>query len=158
MWDKLGGFDEFFFIDFVDNEYCKRLVLNGYKILRCNNIIINQEFGKIQLKLPYRVKFYTRLSSILYNKNVAKLSYKKEVSPLRVYYVHRNLLYLNKKYKNFGGIGYENFYCHSFRGFLLYFSLPSFVRGSQKWKILKAIVRGLYDGHKSIPSNFEIIH
>lgn len=149
IWDKLGGFDEFLFIDFVDNEYCKRLVLNGYKILRCNNIIIDQEFGKIQLKSPYWVKFYTRLSSILNNKNVAKLSYKKEVSPLRVYYVHRNLLYLNKKYKNYGGIGYDNFYCNSFGGFLLYFSLPSFVRASRKLLVLKAILKGLYDGFQS---------
>lgn len=121
----------------------------GYKILRCNNIIIDQEFGKIQLKSPFWVKFYTRLSSILNNKNVAKLSYKKGVSPLRVYYAHRNLLYLNKKYKNFGGIGYENFHCHSFWGFLLYFSLPSFVRASRKLLVLKAILKGLYDGFQS---------
>lgn len=148
-WIRLGGFDEFLFIDFVDNDYCKRLILNGYKILRCNNVLIDQEFGNIQLRSPFCVKFYIGLSHLLKNKNIAKLSYHKEVSPVRVYYVHRNLLYLNKKFKDYGGIGYDNFYCHSFAGFLLYFSLPSLVRGSKKIKILKAIAKGLYDGWKA---------
>ena len=89
------------------------------------------------------------LSKLLHNRNIAKLTYRKKVSPFRVYYVHRNLLYLNKKFKKYGGIGYENFYCHTFLGFLLYFSLPSFVRGQNKFKILKAILQGLYDGYKS---------
>ena len=56
-----------------------------------------------------------------------------------------------KKFRNYGGIGYENFFCHSFLGFLFYFSLPSLVRGKQKWKIFKAICKGLYDGFYSNP-------
>ncbi len=149
IWEEIGGFDNFLFIDFVDTDYCKRLILNGYKIIRCNHIVIDQQFGNISLKSTFVVKFYVNLSNLLKNKNIAKLSYHKEVSPLRVYFVHRNLLYLNKKFKNYGGIGYENFYCHSFAGFLLYFSLPSLLRGSKKIKILKAIVEGLFDGWKA---------
>jgi GT2 family glycosyltransferase len=156
IWEELGGFDNYLFIDFVDNDYCKRLVLSGYKILQCNKVVIDQEFGNITLKSQFWVGFYISLSHFLKNKNIAKLSYKKKVNPMRVYYVHRNLLYLNKKLKNYGGIGYGNFYCHSFFGFLIYFTLPSFVRGSEKRKIFKATIKGLYDGYKSKVKCFEI--
>ena len=149
IWEKLGGFDEFLFVDFVDNDYCKRAKLAGYRILQIPSLVIDQEFGKISLKSPLKVKFYLWLSKVTKNKNVAKLSYHKEVSPLRVYYIHRNLIYLNKKYKDFGGIGYENFYCNSFAGFLFYFTLPSIVRGKGKIGIIKASVNGLIDGVKS---------
>ena len=128
IWDSVGRFDDYLFIDFV---------------------VIDQEFGDIKLKATVWVNFYLMLSKLLHNRNIAKLTYRKKVSPFRVYYVHRNLLYLNKKFKKYGGIGYENFYCHTFLGFLLYFSLPSFVRGQNKFKILKAILQGLYDGYKS---------
>lgn len=157
IYEKLGGFDEWLFVDFIDNDYCKRALLEGYKIYRMNNVVIDQEFGKISLKAPWKVKFYLWLSKVTHNRNVAKFTYNKVVSPLRVYYVHRNLLYLNKKFKNYGGIGYENFYCKSFGGFLLYFSLPSFVRAQAKWSVLKSIVKGLCDGAKS-PDNQFVVH
>lgn len=149
IWDKIGGFDDWLFIDFVDNDYCKRVKAKGYRIIQIPNIIIDQEFGNIRLKSPWKVKFYLWLSRITHNRNVAKLTYKKTVSPLRVYYVHRNLLYLNKKFKDSGGIGYENFYCKSFVGFLIYFTLPSIVRGQEKFKIIKAVIKGLRDGYKT---------
>lgn len=146
IWNKLGGFDDKLFIDFVDNDYCKRAKLAGYRILQIPSLVIDQQFGNIALKSPGKVKFYLWLSKVTHNKNIAKLTYHKEVSPLRVYYVHRNLIYLNKKFEDSGGIGYENFYCKSFGGFLLCFSLPSLLRGRQKFEILKAIVKGLKDG------------
>jgi GT2 family glycosyltransferase len=146
VWNKLGGFDELLFIDFVDNDYCKRAKLAGYRILQIPSLVIDQQFGNITLKSPWKVKFYLWLSKVTKNKNVAKLSYHKEVSPVRIYYVHRNLIYLNKKFKESGGIGYSNFFCKSFAGFLLYFTLPSIVRGKKKIKILKAVVKGLTDG------------
>ena len=157
IYDKLGGFDEWLFVDFIDNDYCKRALIEGFKIYRMNNVVIDQEFGKIKLKSPKKVAFYMWLSKVLHNKNVAKLTYSKVVSPLRVYFVHRNLLYLNKQFKNYGGIGYDNFYCKSFLGFLFYFSLPSFVRAQSKLKVLKAIIKGLHDGVKSPNNIFEIM-
>lgn len=149
IWDKIGGFDDWLFIDFVDNDYCKRVKIEGYRIMQIPSLMIDQEFGHISLKSPNIVKFYMWLSKLTKNKNIAKLTYKKQVSPLRVYYVHRNLLYLNKKFKDSGGIGYENFYCKSFLGFLFYFTLPSIVRGQEKIKILKAIIKGFQDGYKA---------
>ena len=149
IWEEVEGFDEWLFIDFVDNDYCKRVRLAGYRILQLQHVVIDQEFGNIRLKSPNKVKFYLWLSKITHNKNVAKLTYHKEVSALRVYYVHRNLLYLNKKFKDLGGIGYDNFYCRSFMGFLFYFTLPSIIRGKKRIKILKSVIQGLRDGYNS---------
>lgn len=149
IWKELGGFDEWLFIDFVDNDYCKRLRLNGYKIVRCNKITVDQEFGKIQVKAKWKVSLYLWLSKMFHNTNVAKLSYKKWVSPMRVYYVHRNVVYLNKKFLNFGGIGYANFNCKTFAGFLFYFSLPSIVRAQKKFSVLKSVIKGLRDGRNA---------
>lgn len=148
IWESLGGFDEKLFIDFVDNDYCKRIKLSNYRILQLTRLIIDQEFGNITLKSPQKVKFYLWLSKIMHNTNIAKLTYHKEVSPLRIYYVHRNLLYLNKKFQKVGGIGYRNFGCKSFLGFLLCFTLPSILRGQHKIKIVKAVMKGFYDGYK----------
>lgn len=154
IWKLLNGFDEWLFIDFIDNDYCKRAKLNGYRILRLNKVVINQQFGDIELKSPHAVQFYLKLSKFFHNKNIAKLSYKKKVSPMRVYYVHRNLLYLNKKFAKYNGIGYENFYCNSFLGFLCYFSLPSFLRSQKPFTVLKSIFKGLKDGITSKPEIF----
>ena len=35
-WEQIGKFDEWLFIDLVDNEFCKRLIVSGYTILRLN--------------------------------------------------------------------------------------------------------------------------
>ena len=148
IWKSIGGFDEKLFIDFVDNDYCKRLRLKGLEIIVCNRVVIDQQFGNIELKSSRQVAFFLWLSKLLKNKNIAKLTYKKKVSPLRVYFVHRNLIYLNEKFKDSGGIGYENFYSHSFCGFLLNFTLPSLVRSNSKILVLKSIIKGLYDGYK----------
>lgn len=41
VWKEVGGFDERLFIDLVDNEFCKRLIVSGYKILRLNNLVLD---------------------------------------------------------------------------------------------------------------------
>lgn len=41
----LGGFREDFFIDYVDTEFCLRLILNGYKILVACDAHLRHSFG-----------------------------------------------------------------------------------------------------------------
>lgn len=96
-WEKCGKFDEWMFIDLVDNDFCKRITLSGYKILKLNKWILDQEFGKITPKSEWKQKFWVGVSKILHNQNFVKFSYKKFVSPLRVYYTNRNIIYANKK-------------------------------------------------------------
>ena len=42
---KIGMFDEFFFIDGLDAEWCLRARKNGYKIIRCNEAVIKHQPG-----------------------------------------------------------------------------------------------------------------
>lgn len=146
VWEKLGGFDEWLFIDLIDNEFCKRLVCSGYKILRLNTIVLNHEFGKIVPKSNKKQQFWIKLSKLLHNKNIAKFSYYKFVCPTRVYYTNRNIIYVNKKMKRYGPTAYSNYNCKNYLGFLFCFCIPSLIRAQDKGKVLKAIVKGMLDG------------
>lgn len=154
-WERVGKFDEWLFIDLVDNEFCKRLIVSGYKILRLNKWILDQEFGKIIPKSRREQKVWIKLSEILHNKNIAKLSYKKFVSPLRVYYTNRNIIYVNKKLKKYGTVAYENYNCRGYVGFLISFVIPSILRASDRKEVFKATYNGIIDGAKKtvIPWN-----
>lgn len=151
-WKSVGGFDNKLFIDLIDDDFCKKLIINGWKIVRVNNIILDQEFGNIQLKSPWVVKIILYFAEKIKDQdlriNISKLTYKKNVDPRRVYYTNRNIIYLNEKYKKDNGISYKAYHCKSYLGFMFTFNLPSFIRGRQKIKILKAIITGIRDGRK----------
>ncbi|MFO7447594.1 MAG: glycosyltransferase family 2 protein [Ignavibacteriaceae bacterium] len=79
----IGGFNEDYFIDHVDTEYCLRLNMMGYKLIQCNEILLqHNEASPIKKNLFYRTVY-------LYNH-----------SPIRFYYKARNRQYL-KKYKRY---------------------------------------------------------
>ena len=146
-WEQVGKFDSWLFVDLLDNDISKRMILNGWKIVRVNSVVLDQEFGEIKAKSENVEKIWLKIGQILHNDNFAKLSYKKIVHPIRVYYTCRNIIYLNKKFKNYGGIGYkENYNCNSFIGFLICFVLPSILRSNKKVSTIKAVVKGFKDG------------
>lgn len=159
-WVDIGGFDDELFIDLVDNDFCKRLICSEWKILRLNNVELNQEFGNIQPKSEKTVLRIKKICTRLHNKklaaNIAKLAYKKKVSSLRVYYTNRNIIYLNKKLKKYGGIGYESYNCKSYLGFIVSFMLPSILRAQDKKAVFKATVNGIKDGVKSKPAEWVV--
>lgn len=153
-WSRIGGFDDKLFIDLVDNDFCKRIRISGMEIVKNNAILLNQEFGNISIIDNSLSRILLKLSDVVYklgfsylSYNIGKLTYKKKVSPLRVYYTNRNVLYLNKKFNNYGGIGYECYRCNSYLGFQITFNLASVVRGRDKIKIIKAIFNGIRDGY-----------
>lgn len=153
-WEKCGKFDEWLFIDLVDNDFCKRIILNGYKILKLNKWVLDQEFGKIVPKSEREQKFWLAVSKVLHNQNFAKFSYKKFVSPLRVYYTNRNIIYVNKKMKKYGHVGYENYNCKGYPGFIISFMIPSILRAQDKIAVIKATFDGIVDGAKSNPEQW----
>lgn len=155
-WEKCGKFDEWMFIDLVDNDFCKRITLSGYKILKLNKWILDQEFGKITPKSEWKQQFWVGVSKIMHNQNFAKFSYKKSVSPLRVYYTNRNIIYVNKKLKKYGSVGYENYNCKGYIGFVISFMIPSILRGGKKIDVLKATVKGVKDGMAATPSEWSV--
>ena len=80
---SIGKFREDYFIDYVDIEYCFRLIQNNYKAIQVNSIYLDHEEADMkQINLFFR-KVYP------YNH-----------SPFRYYYKTRNLCYLIKEYKN----------------------------------------------------------
>lgn len=145
-WASVGKFDEWLFIDLVDNEFCKRLIESGYKILQIKKWVLDQEFGNIVPKSKKSQVFWIKASKLFHNRNIAKLSYKKIVSPQRVYYTCRNIIYVNRKLKRYGKTAYENYNCKGYLGFLISFVAPSILRADRKINVLKAAVTGTCDG------------
>lgn len=85
LFTTIGGFDEQLFIDAVDYDYCFRAQMAGYFTVQFLNICSDHKVGNE----VYR-------SSI---KTIFLLKKKKQVhSPLRCYYMYRNMLYLKEKY------------------------------------------------------------
>jgi rhamnosyltransferase len=85
LFDEIGGFDEALFIDEVDLEYCYRAKTKGYKIIKFTHIFLQHSLGKIS--------YFRSLKS-------GKLTPRTLHSPLRVYYMLRNYLYVAKLYPN----------------------------------------------------------
>ena len=79
---KIGYFDEKMFIDYVDFDYCKRIILNNKKIVRIKKATIKHEIGK---RTKRRFIFFT-----VYPTNHNKT---------RVYYYVRNIKYYLRKFK-----------------------------------------------------------
>jgi len=82
IWKTIGGFEEKLFIDEVDNEYCLRAILNGFKIIRFKNIPLIHKLGQNKT-----VSLFFRKYTIIIH------------PPLRNYYIFRNSLYIFSKYK-----------------------------------------------------------
>jgi rhamnosyltransferase len=87
LFSQIGNFDEALFIDLVDNEYCARAHMEGYKIIQFSDIYLVHELGK--------QVYHASIKSLFLIKK------KKEVhSPLRCYYMYRNMLYIEKKFES----------------------------------------------------------
>lgn len=82
-WQAVGGFDEWMFIDWVDYDFCKRLTLRGYRILRVNQAILTQTLGKPEVIHAFGKKI------TVFNHNAT-----------RNYYLSRNMVYYARKYRS----------------------------------------------------------
>jgi rhamnosyltransferase len=85
-YKTIGAFDEALFIDSVDHDYCIRAKLKGFSLIEFSNIYILHEIGKQVYKSSIKTLFLLRKSKEIH-------------SPLRCYYMYRNLLYLDLKHK-----------------------------------------------------------
>ena len=133
VFEKIHGMDEYLFIGLVDNEYSYRMILNGYKILRINSVVLDHELGNIS---PSRFShLFLKLGDMLRCQKIKSLSYTRSVSPMRVYYATRNSIYLSNKYPNSGIKEFS-------RKFAFFNGISSLLRGKNKVKILQAVVKG----------------
>lgn len=83
IFNEIGYFDENLFMDVVDWEFFLRMKKNGYKLIQCDEAVLNHNPAKTRVKnlLLYKLKY-----------GVA--------SPTRYYYQARNLLWVAKKYNS----------------------------------------------------------
>ena len=84
LTEKVGVFNEDFFIDFVDTEFSYRVIQNGYINLMFSNIVLNHSLG-----------------TLIEGRSLVSLKKSKRIihSPIRVFYIIRNGLYLLFKFK-----------------------------------------------------------
>jgi rhamnosyltransferase len=86
-----GHFNEEYFIDYVDHEYCLRLRRNGFKIIRANEVKLDHNLGNI----TYHTIFGFRTATSNH-------------TSLRRYYMARNKLRTVKLF-----LSYDPLYCMS---------------------------------------------
>lgn len=81
IYQKIGGFKDWFFIDSVDFEYCLNIKKNGYEVVQMNTAELNHNLGDINKK--------TILGKTIFVTNH---------SAIRRYYITRNRHYLYDLY------------------------------------------------------------
>lgn len=120
-WKKVGGFAEHYFIDFVDNEFCKKLEIHGYRIVQVNYVILKHNLGDSR---TIRILFFRHLFG--------------EHSPVRSYYIVRNNLQFIRDYKKNINVSKEILK-------LLYIVLEIIIFSGNKRKHLFYIKKGIAD-------------
>lgn len=125
-WKKVGGFDEWMFIDHVDNEFCTHIYVKGFSIIRVNSAVLLQRagemkyislFGGKKLLLPYYSEF-------------------------RNYFICRNTVYYLRKYRKY--INYK----HEILTFT-YSQVIKLIFEKSRWKTIKSTVKGIWDGKRA---------
>ena len=82
IYQKIGGFKDWLFIDAVDFEYCLNAKKHRYKVIQMNTVELNHNLGKIEKK-----------------KFLNKKTYITNHNAIRRYYITRNRHYLYDMYK-----------------------------------------------------------
>lgn len=125
-WEKVDGFWEYLFIDYVDHDFCAKCVEHGIKILRINRVTLLHELGKGVHK-----RLFGRQLTILNH------------SPMRKYYIVRNRLIYMKVHREVIDIKEE-------RKKYIYFYIKTLLFEEQKWEKLKEMMKGRRDGKRYI--------
>lgn len=133
-WSRVGGFDELFFIDYVDYDFNQRLMDAGYTILRVNTAALLHEVGRATrtwLHVPRK-----DLSGSWRIERFFAFGH----SPARCYYKARNRVLFTRKHGRKLGLTHEGIW-----------QIPqqialTLVFERQRFAKLKGFVRGIRDG------------
>jgi rhamnosyltransferase len=123
-WKEVGGFKESYFIDFVDNEFCMKLSLKGYKIMRTFACEIQHQLGSTREIRIFGRKYRGTSHSMI-----------------RCYYMMRNNVLFIREYSQYLNTPKE--YVK-----LIYVAWGEFLYSSRKCETLKYLWRGIVDGFK----------
>jgi rhamnosyltransferase len=128
VFNKVGFFNEDFFIDFVDHEYCLRLAKSGFRIVESHQALLQHALG------ASTKHDFLGLNIVTTNHNA-----------IRRYYKYRNMITVLKKY-------FFNSSSISFQVLRAFISEPLKILFFEKDKYskIKSIVRGIAHGVKGI--------
>jgi len=121
IWEQVGGFDEWMFIDIVDFEFCSKVREAGYKILQINDVFLFQEVGQLKEVVIGKRHIYVR-----------------NHPPFRKYYFARNLIYCSYCHP-------KSFYHRKVLDMLITMYIKIILFERQKIKKIKAMNRGIQD-------------
>ena len=131
--EGIGFFDERLFIDEVDTEFCERLRLSGYRILRVNTVYILHELGRMS-----PVYIFPRVGKAFNISYFKRPKYTSNHSNFRKYYIVRNHIYLFRKYKQYGKKGKKIEFLKTVA--MWYIAEKDFLGKT------KAVCKGIFDG------------
>ncbi|MEC0169778.1 glycosyltransferase family 2 protein [Paenibacillus graminis] len=121
---KVGFFNDELFIDYVDFDYCAKLRINNYKILRMNDVTLNHQLGDSKLKSLFFREF--RVTNH---------------TAFRKYYIARNITYYIRKYRKEINVNLEYLRIIKVLIFTMLFE-------SDKKEKIKNLFRGIIHGMK----------
>ncbi len=120
-WELVGGFFEPLFIDFVDHDYCMRIIKKGRVIKRINSVHVLHEIGHAKEYKIFGVKIVT-------------LNH----SSFRKYFIVRNWMYFIRTYKDDVSVVRE---CMK----LIAFVLKTVILEKNKINNINVMVKGIRD-------------
>lgn len=132
-WNRVGEYDEWMFIDYVDYDIETRLRKIGFRIYRVNTTKIIQELGKLSVN-----RFFYGIGKLLHVKKICNFATTYNHSPFRNYYFVRNGLYYINKHKDFLNVREE-------RSFLIKWEIKKLLLEKHRIANLKALIRGVRD-------------
>jgi rhamnosyltransferase len=88
LFAEIGPFDENYFIDHVDNDYCIQSVIKGYKLVQFLNITLTHTLGDTKKRRSFKTLYLIPKRRTVHN-------------AIRCYYMERNMLYLENKFKQY---------------------------------------------------------
>ena len=124
---KVGGYNNDYYIDFVDNEICMKLRINGYSVLRCNTCVMFHQLGEMR---SITIPFLGKRKVSVHN-------------PWRLYYMTRNNYVFIRQYKEYLDIKKEWMK-------LIYILFNEVCLSNQKIESIQYIYKGLVDAKKGI--------
>ena len=131
IWKEIKGYNEDYFIDGIDIDYCLKLKKNGYRVVRLNNIEIMHDLGDIK-----------------YHNFLGKTYLCTNHNYIRRYYISRNYNYIKKEYYDIAPD-----YCEPLNHLKLrLFRIIMFE--NDKYRKIKNIFRGIKDYKKGITGKY----
>lgn len=131
VYQKIGGYKDWLFIDAIDTEYCLNLWSSGYKVVRLNFVEMDHVLGNIIFKKMFGREFVST------NHN-----------HIRRYYIMRNNHYVRDMY-----VGYNKEYCEMLvkqKGNIMKILLFE----KDKFRKIRESIRGYIDYKKNIKGKY----